>query len=553
MRVLSDEQRGPILAGWRKACAHVAGGALGSTVSVLERCGALAALAAATAPLAVDDLARRTGLERGYAHLAAQLLATQALATTARIGTAAATVALTDEGRVWAAHAAAYDRFEDLLAQARALRAALAGDDGATPDVASPGATARATAALAAAPPELAERLRLHLRGPLVAAAVCGLARVRAFGRIARAPLGWCARDALGLPRRACDASVALLAEEGWLLRDDDLVRVTPEGLLGVRWMALYGYLVGYLGVLGRVPEMLGRERRAAAAPDGVKDDDDRALLLAGKAQVFARGGLREPLEDLVCATFDAEPLAAQPRLLLDLSAGDGSVLATLHEAIVRRTRRGPALREHPLTLVGLAGSRVAREQAAARLGQTDAGSVLLQMPFEDPAAIAAALARAGLDLRDALVIAKTCIHGRTLRGTYGVTLPARDAAPADTVFVAPDGALVAPRDLEDDLAAFFARWATWVGRHGMIAADAHTVPAPVAAESWPVNVVTHVLATHGYSAQYLVEADVFRRAARRGGFASRASRDLGTELVGATTMTLDHLVVAAGPAHDRH
>jgi hypothetical protein len=86
-----------------------------------------------------------------------------------------------------------------------------------------------------------------------------------------------------------------------------------------------------------------------------------------------------------------------------------------------------------------------------------------------------------------------------------------------------------------------------------MIVADAHTVPASVAAESWPVNVVTHVLATHGYSAQYLVEADVFRRAARRGGFASRASHDLGTTLVAAPTMTLDHLVVAAGPAHDRH
>jgi hypothetical protein len=78
-----------------------------------------------------------------------------------------------------------------------------------------------------------------------------------------------------------------------------------------------------------------------------------------------------------------------------------------------------------------------------------------------------------------------------------------------------------------------------------MIAADAHTVAAAVAARSWPVNVMTHVCATHGYSAQYLVEAEVFRRAARRGGLASVAARNLGTELVGAPTMTLDHLVAA--------
>jgi hypothetical protein len=40
----------------------------------------------------------------------------------------------------------------------------------------------------------------------------------------------------------------------------------------------------------------------------------------------------------------------------------------------------------------------------------------------------------------------------------------------------------------------------------------------------------------------------VFRRAARRGGLACAASRDLGTGLVGAPTMTLDHLVVAGSP-----
>ena len=309
--------------------------------------------------------------------------------------------------------------------------------------------------------------------------------------------------------------------------------------------MALYGYLVGYLGVLRQVPAVLGLERAPSDQPTVVKSDDDRALLLAGKAQVFARGGLREPMEEMVRAVFDATPLAAQPRLLLDMSAGDGSVLASLHELITQRTARGGALREHPLTLVGLAGNRVAREQAADRLARAGVPCLLLQVPIEDPDALAAELARAGLDLRDALVVSKTCIHGRSYRGASDVVLPPRDAAATDAVFVTPDGELVEPAALEDDLAAFFARWAAWLGRHGMIAADAHTVAAPVAATSCAVNVLTHVIATHGYSAQYLVEAGVFRRAARRGGLASRAARDLGSALVGAPTMTLDHFVVA--------
>lgn len=541
MHVLSDEQKGPILSAWRTTCAHVSGGAMGTTVAVLERHGALADLSAARGPTAIDALARATGLQPAYAQLALQILATQGLATTAGLGTRTATVILSDEGRAWARHAAAYDRFESVLDDALALRTALGGR-GTTPDVGLAGASERARAALAAAPPELAGRIRLHLRGPLVAVAVRELASVRAFGQIARAPLGWCPLDAIGLPHPALAACVTLLGEERWLVRDDELVRTTPEGLLGVRWMALYGYLVGYLGVLRQVPSLLGLERDADADPTSVKSADDRALLLAGKAQVFARGGLREPMEEMVRAVFDAEPVTAQPRVLLDMSAGDGSVLAALHELIATRTRRGAARREHPLTLVGLTGNATAREHAAERLAQAGIPCLLLQAPIEDPDAIARELARAGLDLRDALVVSKTCIHGRRFRGAPGTSLPPHDGA-ADGVFVTPGGELISPVAMEDDLAAFFARWAAWLPRHGMITADAHTVAAQVAARSWPLNVVTHVVATHGYSAQYLVEAEVFRRAARRGGLTSRATRNLGTELVGAPTMTLDHFV----------
>lgn len=545
MHVLGEEQKGPILSAWRRTCGHVSGGAMGTTVAVLERHGTLADLLAARSPVVVDALAGGTGLQPAYAQLAAQILATQGLATLSGAGTSAAAVQLTDEGRAWARHAAAYDRFEDVLDLACTLRAALAGGP-VTTDRIPLGASTRARDAVDAAPAELAERLRLHLRGPLIAVAVHELARVRAFGRIARAPLGWCPLDTLELPRPARDACVALLTEEGWLVRDDDLVRMTPEGLAGVRWMALHGYLVGYLGVLRQVPALLGGEEVAAVDPTVVKSDADRALLLAGKAQVFARGGLREPLEEMVRAVFDAEPVAAQPRVLLDMSAGDGSVLAALHALIVERTRRGQALPEHPLTLVGLAGNPTARERAADRLARAGVPCLLLQAPIEDPDRIASDLARANHDLRDALVVSKTCIHGRAYRGAAGTTLPHAEGPPRDGIHVTPDGELIAPAALEDDLAAFFARWAAWLPRHGMIATDAHTVPADVAAASWPLNVVTHVVATHGYSAQYLVEADVFRRAARRGGFVSRATRDLGSELVAAPTMTLDHLVCAS-------
>src|SRR5262249_3477813 len=146
MQALNEEQTSPILAAWRNTCAHVSGGALGSTVEVLEGHGALAEIAAALAPLSVDALAQRSGLDRAYAHLAVQLLARQGLAGVADVGTVAARVALTDEGRAWARHAAAYDGFSTLLDDALTLRAALAGA-GEPPPIGAAGRTARARAA----------------------------------------------------------------------------------------------------------------------------------------------------------------------------------------------------------------------------------------------------------------------------------------------------------------------------------------------------------------------------------------------------------------------
>lgn len=514
---------------------------MGTTVAVLERHRALAELGVATIPLDVGELARRTGLQPAYTHLAMHLLATQGLAAIVRHGRATA-VALTPAGRVWARHAAAYDRFEDILDRALALRAALRGEGDAAAACRA-AASARASRALRAAPAELAERLRAHRRGPLFAVAVRELAGVRAFARIARAPLGWCPLDALPLHRPALDACIDLLADAGWLARDEDLVRLTPAGLVAARWAPLYGYLEGYMRILRRVPAVLGLEGAAGADAARVTADEDRDLLLAGKAQVFARGGLRGPLEEMVLEVFEREPLETQPRAVLDMSAGDGSVLQALHHGIAERTRRGAALARHPLALVGIVGNRLARERAAARLGGDGVPCLLLSAPLEEPDAIAAELARAGLDLKDALVVSKTCIHGRRYVGANGTALPARDGPPSTAVFVTPEGELVAPEDLEDDLAAFFSRWARWTPRHGMVAVDAHTVAPEVAAQSHAVNVMTHVCATHGYSAQYLVEAPVFRRAARRAGLESRSARDLGTELIGAPTMTIDRFV----------
>ena len=167
----------------------------------------------------------------------------------------------------------------------------------------------------------------------------------------------------------------------------------------------------------------------------------------------------------------------------------------------------------------------------------------ILEVDFSDPDRVDAELQAVGLQLRHSLVLSKTTIHDRKYRSGGGSLLLPATGIPSEAVFVSPEGDWIPPQLMEDDLAAFFAGWRGYLRDWGIVAIDTHAVPPQVAARSWPENVVTHVAASHGYSSQYLIECDRFREAARRAGFVSRFSRDLGSDRVEAVTISLDYFV----------
>lgn len=498
------------LAAWRKICHHLDGVAIGSTVCTLLQRGFFEALETARAPLPVDELAARLGARRGYLHLAVKLLTAQGwLERSGDIQGGNTCAALTDAGRRWLDQVEAYRHVPRLLERAAQMIA----DPERGPDDAE---------ILGAATAQLDARVRLHLQGHLVAAAMKGIGMATM-------------RHDEETFERELQRALPLFATQGWA---DAHGILSPEGHVAVQAAPQFFVPVSYLPTMAAVPDLLFGERPFVDSGE-IEQHVDRALDVAASGLVFQRV-CKEPFLQLALPLFDAQPLSGQPAAVVDTGSGDGTLLIELFAAVAQRTARGRQLESHPLLMVGAEYTPVVRDISERRL--RDAGVPHLTIPGDigDPDGIAAALAARGIDPHDVLHVSKSVIHNRCYTAPQGKAAfrPASQA-----VFVDRDGELVVAADLEQNLVEHFERWLPWTRRHGMIAIESHTVAPALVARSIGNNVVTELEATHGYSLQYLVEIEVHRRAARLAGYLPRTSTDLAGETTGRPLMSIDHLV----------
>ncbi|PCJ61652.1 MAG: hypothetical protein COA65_01500 [Rhodospirillaceae bacterium] len=516
----------PAQAAWEKLCHHIDGLAIGSTVATLEKTGVLAKLADATTPLPLDALAAAHGLKRGYVHLAARLLALQGwVERSGDILRGDTHVLPTKSGRAWLNERAAYRAVPSWLAFARSIAPAITGK---TP--------------LAPMPPLPKQggntRIPLQLRGAAMAALMATGTRTGLFTPFGSEAGRKVALAELPAPPETLARVFDLLLFEGWIERSAEHVAFTAEGAAAMTMAPQYFHSVSYLETLAAVPELMrgGATVKLGRDNENIEGHVDREMDVRFSGLVFARN-CRDPFFEVALPLFDNPDLSAQPCAVVDCGAGDGTLLRELYQAIATRTRRGAQLARYPLTMVGVEYNRVAQDITSATLRDADVPHRTLAGDIGEPAALADALAAAGLAPENVLHVSKSVIHNRNFRG---YAEPIADPL-SQAVFVSPDGSLIPAAALEADLGAFFAAWQPHISRHGMIVIEAHVVAPELAAARIGGNVLTCLEATHGFSHQYLVEIDVHRRAAWRAGLRPYHQRDLGAAMVGAPILSLDH------------
>lgn len=310
---------------------------------------------------------------------------------------------------------------------------------------------------------------------------------------------------------RSGEGMLRLLETLGWVESDRGW---TARGRLAGAFALNFGGVATYLPLLARLPEIYRGELTVEQPQEGAPEwHVHRELNLRISAAAHRRYFVDS--DEIVIELFDREPLESQPRFVADMGCGDGSWLIHLHELIRKRTRRGGALDDHPLQMVGIDVDRGALAQAQRNLEAAGVPALLIQGDVTDPERLGIDLATHGLDIEDGLHIRAFIDHERSYRGED-------DDGPvpgwSHGVYLAADGGPLSAEAVERDLIAHMRRWRQHLGRHGMIVLEAHCVAPEIASRQLGALHSVAFDAHQAYSKQYPVDHVAFLRCCQLAG-----------------------------------
>lgn len=358
----------------------------------------------------------------------------------------------------------------------------------------------------------VSDRIRGHLDGMLVGPAMVALARGGALAQLEQGPTDI---DAIAANRASLTCILDLLAEQGWITRERNLVSFTPRGRYAAQIATSYGVTVSYLPLFDHVSILLfGNPRIPRVDESGVE------LLINRGMNVWGSGGAHttyfDKVGEVIVEIFN-RPVHLQPRGICDMGCGDGTLLAHLYAVVKDQTARGRSLDRHPLVLVGADLNKVARRVTKQNLRKAQIPTYhVIDGDINRPAQLAGDLEGLGLDIHDLLHVRSFLDHNRPYSGPANYVPGTRTGR--STGAFAHLGREILSEELEENLVRHLRRWAPYVGRFGLLVLELHTLPPELTAANLDKTPAVAYDGTHGFSDQYLVELPIFLECAREAG-----------------------------------
>ncbi|CAE6935131.1 blc [Symbiodinium sp. CCMP2592] len=289
------------------------------------------------------------------------------------------------------------------------------------------------------------------------------------------------------------------------------VVQITAPGALALQ--RTYTFLVAssYAPMLANMQRILFKDAAWAFGESSPKAEVhvDRTLNVMGSGlqhKVFFRDFL-----ELIRPLFATSDFAEQPRYVADTGCGDGSLLCQIYEFVKLHTPRGRALKEFPLTMIGIDLSASALAATASTLRARGVPHQLLEGDIGDPGGLCNELRRLNLDPRQTLHVRSFLDHDRPFREPAH---PLRAGSSRDlfvahhfdqAVYLDRSGKVIQPVDIYQSLVEHFGRWADASGEHGLCILEAMLLDVPSTAKYFDENVSFHFDIEAALSRQYLV------------------------------------------------
>jgi hypothetical protein len=273
----------------------------------------------------------------------------------------------------------------------------------------------------------------------------------------------------------------------------DELTRYTP----------MYGLLGSYSEVLLR-----SLHTHTPLMPPAVRAGTNRAQNVSASGAAH-RSYFDAAEEAIVNAVGQAEGTVA----IVDVGCGDGTWLASIHDAFARRGLGAD------IVLVGADYDHRALVVAAETLA--DRPAFLTHGDVGDPMALATSVENnTGIGAERTLYIRSFVDHNRPLGATGDHSLPAPDAG--HSIAVTDDGGVLYGNAVQQDWRVHLRDWAEVIGPLGLVIIEAHTLPPhEVAALTGQVHLLSFEL-YHTVSGQSPISIGELARAFTAAGMTSQ-------------------------------
>lgn len=297
----------------------------------------------------------------------------------------------------------------------------------------------------------------------------------------------------------------------GWFDEKNGTYQFTEKGLFYAKRASAYGVTVSYTPMFRKLDEMIFGDPEILRTRDQLETEIhvDRAT------NVWGSGGAHavyfNAIDEIIVKLFN-QPIDKQPKGILDMGCGNGAFLQHIFDVIDQQTARGKLLDEYPLFIVGADYNQIALKIAKENLINADIWAKVIFGDVGKPDVLAEKLKKDyDINLIDLLNVRTFLDHNRPWRPPK-ISNPSR-ASQSTGAFVY-RGKRINNNLIEDSLVEHFLDWAPYIKKFGLLMMELHTLPPLVTAAHIGKTPATAYDGTHSFSDQYIVELDVFLKAA---------------------------------------
>jgi len=294
----------------------------------------------------------------------------------------------------------------------------------------------------------------------------------------------------------------------GWFSKKNENYRFTNKGMFFARRSSAYGVTVSYIPTFRRVDELIFGNPNIfrSSIPNTYEIHVDREMNVWGSGG--AHSAYFKKIDEVVIELFN-KPIEEQPKGILDMGCGNGAFLIHLFEVIEQRTKRGALLEKYPLFLVGVDYNKAALKVTRANLVKADIWAKVIWGDIGDPKQLEEDIQESyNIKLSDLLNVRTFLDHNRPW-------IPVKskiDKTSTSTGAFASCGERLSNAEVEGNLREHFEKWVPFIKKFGLLLIELHTIDTKIAAQNIGKTATTAYDATHGFSDQYIVELDVFRK-----------------------------------------